>query len=275
MEKPISSFQQNAMPLIGLGTYKLNGSECIQVVSDAIDIGYRHIDTAFGYENHKEIGQVVKSRRREELFLTTKFHFDQVDFSSLSTSIERLCHQALKELQSDYLDLFLIHAPDHQLPMQKVLRAMQELVKQEKVRSIGVSNFNIRHLEETISKDIQCSYNQVEFHPYLYQQQLWKYCQEKGIQIVAYRPFGKGVLLKDPLIQTIAQAHKKTPGQIVLSWLIQKGIPVIPKASSKEHLKENFEVFFPLTEDENKKLDGLHQGKRFCMEDFSEFSYGA
>jgi 2,5-diketo-D-gluconate reductase B len=260
------------IPDIGLGTYKLLGENCIRIVSKAIELGYRHIDTAFVYENHRDIGKCLKSYQRKDFFLTTKFHLEQLDFSCLESSLRTQCELALEQLCVDYLDLFLIHMPNRSLPMHKALEAMNKLLAQGLVQSIGVSNFTIRHLKETFLDGLRCDCNQVEFHPYLFQKELWDYCKERGISLVAYRPFGKGVLLNDPVIDKIAQEKRKTPGQIILNWLREKKIPTIPKASSETHLRENLE-YVPLSKEDVLKLDSLHQNKRFCMADSLEFSY--
>lgn len=260
------------LPMIGLGTWLLTGQECEQIVKTALNVGYRHIDTASAYDNHKAIKKGIAGFPRSELFLTSKFTMDQIDDAKIDLSVEKACNLALKELGTDYLDLYLIHWPDHHRPMARIFAAMEKLVQKGKAHQIGVCNNNIHHLQDLGSH--KPSANQVEFHPYLYQKDLWHYCQERGIQLIAYRPFGKGSLIKEPTFQKIGKKHGKSGGQIILRWIIQKGIPVIPKASSESHLKENLAVFdFSLTPAEMEEIDSLNKNKRYCQPDHPEFQY--
>jgi 2,5-diketo-D-gluconate reductase B len=259
-----------SIPLIGLGTYRLNGAECTHVVKEALEIGYRHIDTAISYENHREIGKAIKGFAREDLYLTSKFMLDLLD----NTNVEDLAQRILDELQIDYLDQLLIHWPDRNRPLGAVLEEMNQLVIKGQVRAIGVSNFTIHHLQDALEYKIPFSVNQVEFHPYLYQKELLQFCRNHAIQLVAYRPLGKGEVAKDPLIVMLGEKYGKTGGQIVLRWITQKRVPAIPKASSKKHLKENFNIFdFFLDEEDIQAIDRLNRNQRFCMTDAAEFNY--
>lgn len=262
------------LPFVGLGTWLLKGKECTNTVKEALHIGYRHIDTAYAYENHKAIKEGIKDFPREELFITTKLALEQVDFKTVKNSVEKACDAALSELGLDYIDLYLIHWPDHELPHHLVFQEMQILKEKQKVKFIGVSNFTIHHLQEYEKLKLHPSVNQVEFHPYLYQQELLQYCQAHGIRIVSYRPFGKGKLLTVPLLQEISLQYNKTASQVILRWLIQKKIPVIPKAASGKHLKENLDVFdFVLTNTDVAKIDALNKNIRFCQPEHKEHSY--
>ena len=264
----------HSIPLIGLGTWRLTGDLCLSTVKEALALGYRHIDTAVSYENHKEIGQAIKGYKREELYLTSKIPIESVDFDDVSSSVEKICDSALSDLQTDYLDLLLIHSPDHEMPMEKMIFAMEKLRDKGKIKYLGVSNFTMHHIENLLSHEAYISVNQVEFHPYLFQNELLDYCKQRHIRLVAYRPFGKGELLSDPLFSYIGKRVNKSPSQIILRWLVQRDIPSIPKASSYEHLKANLDVFdFILSEEEMGKIDALHRNIRYCMRDFAEFSY--
>lgn len=264
----------DSIRLIGLGTWRLTGDLCLSTVKQALDLGYRHIDTAVSYKNHKEIGLAIKGVKREELYLTTKIPIESVDFNDVQSSVEKVCDKALLDLQTDYLDLLLIHSPDHEVPMQEVIFAMEKLRDKGKIKYLGVSNFTIHHIQNLLSHQAYISVNQVEFHPYLFQKELLDYCIERHIRIVAYRPFGKGELLSDPLFFYIGKMVNKSPAQIILRWLVQRNIPAIPKASSYQHLKANLDVFdFSLTEEDMGKIDALHRNIRYCMRDFTEFSY--
>lgn len=262
------------IPLIGLGTWLLSGDECTRVVKTALDIGYRHIDTASAYDNHADVRKGIARFPREQLFLTSKITLEEIDDDNIDASIEKGCDLALKELGTDYLDLYLIHWPNQQRPMAKMVQGMDKLIQKGKVRKIGVSNFTVHHLSD-LGQDIsKVSANQVEFHPYLYQNELWQYCKSHAIRLIAYRPFGKGALVKEPLFAKIGERHGKSAGQVILRWIVQKGIPVIPKASSEPHLKENFEIFdFALTQEEMGELDAINRGQRFCQPDHPEFNY--
>ena len=262
------------IPLIGLGTWKLKGAECTKVVKEALELGYRHIDTALAYENHKDIAKAIKDIKREELYLTSKFSIEEVDFESCETSLDTLCSRILEELDTEYLDLLLIHSPDHELPMEQAIFAMEKLRSKKRIKYIGVSNFTVHHMQNMIHHGAYFYCNQVEFHPYLYQKELLDYCLQHHIQVVAYRPFGKGELLQEPLFAFLGKKYNKSSAQVILRWLIQKNIPAIPKASSKERLKENIEVFdFTLSDTEMTAIDALHRGIRYCMPDFAEFAY--
>lgn len=262
------------LPLIGLGTWNLRGQECTETVKKALEVGYRHVDTAIGYENQEAIKKAIKGFERRQLFITSKFELEMIDLKKIPDSVEKVCDLVLKQLGTEYVDLFLIHSPDKKVPMTEVFKAMELLVKKGKIKKAGVSNFTIHHLEDLLNDGHQPAANQVEFHPYLYQKELWEYCKTKGVQLIAYRPFGKGAILKDPALKKIGTAHDKTPGQVVLRWFFQKEIPVIPKAASEKHLVENFNIGnFELSHTEMYAIERLHQNKRFCDWDGSEFNY--
>lgn len=259
---------QDKIPLIGLGTYQLLGKECANIIAQALEIGYRHIDTAIVYENQKDIGNAVAKINREELFLTSKFFLG-------GGETKELCHQCLKELKTEYLDLFLIHWPDRNYPMKKIVKEMEELKNEGKVRFIGVSNFTEHHLQDLYDAGCKPTFNQVEFHPYLNQKELLSFARNHGTELIAYRPFGKGKLIQDePLFSQLAEKYQKTPAQIILHWFLQKKIPVIPKASSKKHLEENFFVTdFQLLANEMTQIDELNKNFRYCLPKRNEFEY--
>lgn len=264
------------LPQIGLGTWELRGDACTRVVELALDIGYKHIDTAHLYENHSAIKKALKRVNRKELYITSKISVDeQVDIHKVEKSVQKACEQALKELGTDYLDLYLIHWPRQPFPLEQIFLAMEKLVDQGKISKAGVSNYTIHHLQDLARAGATPFANQVEFHPYLNQKELLDYCRSHGIQLIAFRPFGKGQLLKDePLFAQIGKKYHKTGAQVILRWFIQKQIPVIPKASSEKHLRENFEIFdFTLQADEISYIDRLHQNKRYCGAESPEYLY--
>ncbi len=259
------------MPLLGLGTYHL---ESAKEVRNALELGYRLLDTAHLYGNHRVIAEGIKGVARESLFLTTKLSLGQINREHVVTSIEKACELALKELNTSYIDLYLLHWPDRSLPMIEILKRMQGLIKEGKLRSIGVCNCTIHHLQDFIDAGIQVHVNQVEFHPYLYQKELWEFCKKQKIVLQSYRPLGKGKLVNEPIFEEIGKRHQKTPAQVILRWLIQKQIPTIPKASSEAHLKENLAIFdFVLTNAEMAQIDGLNKNIRYCKTEWSDFDY--
>lgn len=188
------------MPIVGLGTWLLNGKECERAVKMALDLGYRHIDTAHLYNNHKEIGKSIQGFPREELFLTSKFLIDQLRSFRGGNKVEQSCDLAIDELRCDYLDLFLIHFPDRSQSMAALLKEMEKLIAKGKVRAIGVSNFTIHHLQDLLKEKARFSVNQVEFHPFLYQKELLEFCKKHEILLVSYRTLGKGELLKEKIL---------------------------------------------------------------------------
>lgn len=263
------------LPLLGLGTYQLLGDQCTQTVRRAIEMGYRHIDTAFAYDNQEAIGDALKGFNRAELFITSKILVDLVGHVRVEKKVEKLVQRALEELGTDYLDLMLIHWPEEGYALDEIFRALERQVAQGLLRSAGVSNYTRNHLQDAYDAGLVVPYNQVEFHPYLYQKELLEFSKAHGTQLIAFRPFGKGNLLKiEPLFEKIGEKHGKTGAQVILRWIVQKGIPVVPKASSEAHLKENLNIFdFELSEEEMADLDSLGNQQRFCMPDSSVFDY--
>ena len=262
------------LPLLGLGTFELKGHLCTETVKQALEIGYRHIDTSINYENQEAIKKAIKGFDRKQLFITSKFELDMLDLKKIDASVEETCDLALKQLGTDYLDLYLIHWPHRAFPMSDVFKALEKLVKKGKIKKAGVSNFTIHHLENLLNDGCKPAANQVEFHPYLYQKELWEYCKAEKIELIAYRPFGQGPLLKDSILKKIGAAHHKNSAQVILRWLMQKEIPTIPKASSEKHLAENFAISdFELSTQEMHEIDKLNKNKRFCDIEDSEFDY--
>lgn len=249
------------LPIIGLGTWQLNGSECEKAVQMALKIGYRHIDTADIYGNHREIGKVIQSWPREELFLTTKLYINDLTPERVFEAVPRF----LKELNVDYFDLLLIHWPNREVNMIDTLKAMLHLKERGVVRFIGVSNFMRSHLKAIAPYRFPILTNQIELHPYLQRKPLVEACKKMGITITAYRPLAKGAFEADPVLQKIGKKYGRSPSQIALRWLVQQEFCVIPKASSRQHLKDNFEIFdFVLSADDMKAIQSLDQGKKFC-----------
>lgn len=188
-------------------------------------------------------------------------------------SVTQTCEQALKELHVDYLDLYLMHYPDRDLSMPQIIEELGSLLDSGKVRGVGVSNFTIKHLEDVLPTGVPLCANQVEYHPYLNQKALLAFCQQHQIHLISFRPLGKGALVEDPLLIEIAKKYGRTPAQIAIRWIMQKGLPVIPKASSKQHIEENFAIDFELNEEDFARLDHLDQQHRYCDNELGDFNY--
>lgn len=263
------------IPLIGFGTWELRGRACLEAVRIALDVGYRHFDTALYYENHKEVGKALQGVDREKIYVTSKFKIESIDDNDIFRSVEELCDLALKELNTEYVDLFLIHWPDHTRPMEAILEATWRLVEKGKIRTPGVSNYTIHHLQDAYDAGLKVPFNQVEFHPYLYQKDLLEFGRQHGTEIIAFRSLGKGQLLLDePLFTEIGKAHGKTAAQVLLRWTIQKNIPIIPKASSRERISENFTIMdYTLSPNEVEKIDQLNKDFRYCGAEDNEYNY--
>ena len=247
------------MPSFGLGVYKAGkGSESITAVEHAIKTGYRLIDTASIYGNEREVGIAVKNSElpRKDIFITTKLWNSDHGYDRTLKAIE----ESLKELQMDYVDLYLIHWPVKS-KRKETWRAMIEIQRSGRTRAIGVSNFMIHHLEELLDdSDVIPSVNQVEFSPFLYQKKLLEFCNENNIQLEAYTPLTRGKRFDDPVIKEISSKHSKTPAQILISWCLEKEVVVISKSSNKKRIEENADVFnFNLDEEDLNKLDRLDE----------------
>jgi len=250
------------IPSIGLGTWDLRGNSGEDVIDLALDLGYRHIDTAQMYENEKEVGNAVKNSKisRENIFITTKIYTLVVKNNEIEDSFEK----SLLNLQTEYIDLLLIHFPAFTTNLHDMLKILFRIKRSEKVKNVGVSNFNPNLVNECINlgyDDIFC--NQVEYHPYLDQSQLIKTLDRFNIIPVAYSPLAKGKLLEDKIILELSKKYFKKPSQVVLRWLNQQGWVAIPKSTNKERLKENLNIFdFKITEDDMKLIHNLARDYR-------------
>lgn len=260
-----------SIPVMGLGTWLMSGRECFDSVLMALENGYHHIDTATAYENEDDIGQAIQTSgiNRKELFLTSKVWYQKLRFKDVIDQ----CHSSLEKLRTDYLDLLLIHWPNKFIPMNETFKAFEKLVEEHLVRSIGVSNFTINHLEEALKSTVlPIAVNQVEFHPFLFQKELYQYCKEKQIVIIAYSPLARGKVFESDLLQRIGQNKDTGPGQIALAWLIKKGLVVIPKSSSEEHIIANLEALsVNLSDQESSMIDNISENQRFINPSWSEF----
>jgi len=261
--------QGTSMPALGLGTWEMRGDGAVAAVRQAIDLGYRHIDTAQMYGNEAEVGTALADCGvpRDALWLTTKVDNGNHAFEKVKSSVE----ESLKKLKTDYVDLLLIHWPMFDdAPLVETLDAMAELHYAGKVRHLGVSNFSAELIAEAVDDlghQILC--NQVEYHPYLSQNAVKAACAQRDVIVTAYCPIVRGLVNEDPVLQAIALIHDKTPTQVTLRWLVQQdGVAAIPKAASENNARGNLDIFdFELTDDEMTRIGTLARGHRIVDPD--------
>lgn len=246
------------MPVLGFGVFQVpDPNECERSVYDAIQTGYRLIDTAASYMNEEAVGKALKRSgvARQELFITTKLWIEDAGFEKTKKAFER----SLKKLQLDYLDLFLIHQPYSDV--HGSWRAMEELYREGKTRAIGISNFQPDRVMDLICfNEIVPAVNQIETHPFHQQIQTQKFLQENGVQHQSWGPFaeGKNDLFKNQLLSSIGNKYNKSIAQVVLRWLTQRGIVAIPKSVRKERMEENLNIFdFELSESDMQTIQTL------------------
>jgi 2,5-diketo-D-gluconate reductase A len=248
------------MPILGFGVYQIPAEQTEQAVTDALAAGYRHIDTAAAYGNEEAVGRAIKSSGipRDELFVTTKLWVSDAGEDNAKRAFET----SLQRLGLDHLDLYLIHQPygDYYGSW----RAMQDLHRQSVIKAIGVSNFHPDRLVDLIDhNEIIPAVNQIETHPYFQRTADQELMRERGVQIESWGPFaeGRNNLFTDPTLSEIGAAHGKSVAQVVLRWLIQRDVVVIPKSVRPERMVENFDVFdFTLTDDEMTRIAGMDTG---------------
>ena len=249
------------MPLLGFGTYLLrDGLECEQSVLNALNIGYRLIDTAAAYNNEESVGRAIKKSnvKREEIFVTTKFLPADPGYEKAKSAFEA----SLKKLGLDYIDLYLIHIP--QGDVNSSWTAMEELYKEGKVRAIGVSNFNMNQIQNLLKQhSVIPAVNQVETHPFSQKTEMQEALKSQGIRLESWAPFaqGKNNLFNNELLKALSSKYNKSIAQVVLRWLIQKEVVVIPKSANMKRINENFNVFdFELSSDDMTTIKSLDKG---------------
>ncbi|PHQ28016.1 aldo/keto reductase [Leeuwenhoekiella nanhaiensis] len=267
--KPITNLQGTwelnngyKMPYLGLGVWKAeDGEEVINAVKWAIEAGYRHIDTAKAYDNEEGVGKAIKesSVARKDLFITSKLWNSDQGYESTLKAFEK----TLQRLDIDYLDLYLIHWPVEG-KYKDTWRAMEKLYKEGKIKAIGVSNF-LEHQLIDLMKDceVRPMVDQLEFHPWLVQEDLQKFCAENDIQYEAWSPLMQGKAFKNETLKKIGEKYDKTPAQVVIRWDLQNGVITIPKSTSKDHIESNADVFdFELSEEDIQTINALDKGER-------------
>lgn len=250
------------MPWLGLGVFKVEeGAELVEAVQSAVRHGYRSIDTAAIYGNEASVGQGIQAAlqetglSREELFVTSKVWNADLGYESTIAAYEA----SLAKLQLNYLDLYLIHWPVAG-KYKEAWRALEAIYREGRVKAIGVSNFQVHHLEEIMMEaEIKPMVNQVEYHPQLTQAPLLRYCQSHNIQLEAWSPLMQGQLLEQPVLKEIAERHGKSVAQVILRWDLQHGVVTIPKSTKEQRIIENGSVFdFALSAEDMTRIDALN-----------------
>ena len=246
------------IPALGFGTFRMPGADVLRVVPKAIQLGFRHVDTAQIYGNEAEVGQAIVESgvSRSDIFLTTKVWVDKYRHADFIASVD----ESLKKLKTDYVDLLLLHWPQSDVPLAERMGNLNEVKKAGKVRNIGISNFNIELMNEAAKfSEAPIATNQVEYHPYLDQSKLIEAARKLGISITAYYLMADGRVPKDEILKEIGARYGKTPAQITLRWAVQQpDIIALSKTATETRLMENFDVFdFALTDEEMAAIHRL------------------
>lgn len=255
---PIVEVKGARIPILGLGTMRMKGDTCINVVSAALRIGYRHLDTAERYENEQWVGEGLRASgvKRDEVFVTTKVYGPNL----AAADFERAVNDSLKRLQLSSVDLLLIHWPNPAIPLAETLGALGKAKQQGLTRHIGVANFTTALLDEAVKLSPELVTNQIEVHPFLDQSKVIAKSRQHGLSVTAYCPIARGRVPGNETLERIGRTHGKTAAQVALRWLVQQGIIVIPGTSKEERLKENVDVFdFTLSDAEMSGISALKQ----------------
>lgn len=249
------------MPLLGYGVYQVTKDECERCVRDALEVGYRLIDTAQSYFNEEEVGAAIAKSgiAREEIFLTSKVWLEHYGYEACRASVE----ESLRKLQTDYVDLMLLHQPFGDA--YGAWRALEDLYEEGKIRAIGISNFYVDRMVEFANFNrIRPMVNQMETNPLCQQVELKQWADKYGIQLEAWAPFGegRGGLFENGVLEGIGAKHGKTAAQVMLRWNIQRGVVVLPKSVHRERMEQNFDVFdFALTDEDMAAIAALDTKK--------------
>jgi 2,5-diketo-D-gluconate reductase A len=253
-----------SIPQLGFGVFQIEPADTAEAVQRALDVGYRHIDTAEMYRNEKEVGEGIRAAGldRDEVFVTSKLSNDNHRPEDARRAFER----TLEALCSDYVDLFLIHWPLPTLydgDFVSTWKTMEEFKAGGRARSIGVSNFQVAHLERLAAEaDVVPAVNQIELHPYFLNEEVRAYGEERGIATEAWSPIAQGAVLDDPVMRGIADRVGRSTAQVVLRWHIERGSIVFPKSTTPSRIAENFELFdFELEPADVQAIDGLDKGE--------------
>jgi len=245
------------IPVLGLGTWQLNGATGSRITEQALRLGYRHLDCALIYGNEREIGEGLHASgvKRNDIFITTKVPHTEL----APPALERAVKQSLANLRVTEVDLLLIHWPNPQIPLAETMGAMCKMKQEGYARHIGISNFTVALIEQAVKLSSEpIVTNQIEWHPYLDEDKVQAACRKHGIAVTAYCPIARGRAVGDEVLTRVGKRHGKTAGQVSLRWLIQKGAIVIPRTSKVERLSENMTIFdFELSAADMAEVDAL------------------
>jgi 2,5-diketo-D-gluconate reductase A len=252
-----------SIPQLGFGVFQIDPGDTKDATLAALEVGYRHIDTAEMYGNEAQVGEAVRASGidRDDIFVTSKLNNSFHAYDEALGAFD----QTLKDLAFDYLDLFLVHWP---LPgvgdFVDTWKAMEEIYRSGRVRAVGVSNFQKHHLQRLFDEtEVVPAVNQIEVHPYLVQDELRAFGTEHGIPTEAWSPLGRGAVLEEAALEQIAKRHERTPAQVTLRWHLQRGDIVFPKSVNRHRMEENFDVFgFELSQDEIDEISALNRDER-------------
>ena len=255
------------MPTIGFGVYQIPINETERTVSDALEVGYRMIDTASSYFNEEQVGNAIRNSgiRREDIFVTTKLWVQDYEYEDTLRAFDL----SMKKLRLDYLDLYLMHKPYGNY--YAAWRAMEKLYKEGRIKAIGVTSFSNERLQDLfLHNEVKPAVNQLETHPFFQQEEANQFLNNEGIVHESWAPFAEGQndIFNNPLLKEIAKRHGKTVGHVILRWLNQRGIVIIPKSVNRERIVENFNILdITLSEEEMKAISKLDTGKSPIYDD--------
>ena len=255
---------------LGLGTWQNKEESCAKSVKQALNMGYKHIDTAQIYENESQVGKGIKNADvdRENFFLASKVWIDQLNKENVIKSTE----ESLEKLQTSYVDLMYIHWPAGEYSPEETFEGFKKLKETGLIKNIGVSNFTVNQMEEAMNH-AEIFANQVEMHPLLPQERLLQACKENDVELVAYSPLARGEVFNVEEIQEVAEKHEVSKAQVSLAWIIEKGATPIPKASSEDHIRDNFEALEVELDDEDiRKIDSIDREDRMVDPEFGPWN---
>jgi 2,5-diketo-D-gluconate reductase B len=272
---PESVPQARGMPMLGLGTWENDDhDQCVESVCTALEMGYRHIDTAQAYGNEDAVGEAIAEAAvdRADVFLATKVWTSNLSYEDVHASIEK----SLDRLGTDYVDLLYVHWPAGDYDPGETLVAFDELYDDDTIERVGVSNFEPDHVQTARQHlDAPVFANQVEMHPLLPQTELREYAAETGLELVAYSPLKRGEVFDDPTLTAIADEHGVSAAQVSLAWLREKGVTAIPKATGEDHIRDNFEsLSLSLSDEEVGRIDDIGRRDRQLNPDFAPEAWG-